>query len=468
MNKKVSVVSLGCDKNRVDTETMLYNLASGGYEIINDFNEAEIIIVNTCAFIESARKEAIETILNAVNYKSNKCEKLIVTGCLPQKYKREIAGDLPEVDAFLGTEDYATICDTIQSLYVEFKSEKSSGLISQKNSSETNENLAENCACDSLVKVKINDYAKRILTTSAHVAYLKIADGCNNHCTFCTIPSIRGAYRSRTIESLVLEAKKLVDDGVKELILVAQDVTRYGIDLYDKLALVDLLHALSELDVVWIRLMYCYDDLVTDELISEIDNNPKIAKYIDIPIQHASDKILKFMNRRSSNSGLRALMCKLRSTRNEIAVRTTVMVGFPGETEEDFNELVEFLKEFKPAHVGVFAYSKEADTPSALLKGHLSKKIKAARVKTIGELHLQNCKERNNKFIGQTIRVLYEDIDYKKNLFVGRAEFSAPDIDTFVYFKADFADVGNFYDITITHANTYDLFGWCGTALPTL
>lgn len=460
MKKKVSVVSLGCDKNRVDTERMLFNLSAGGYEIVEDFSAAQIIIINTCAFIESARNEAIQTIIGAGNYKSGQCEKLIVTGCLPQKYSSELVDGLPEVDAYLGTSDYEKICAVIEGLYLKQYENKAESLYSAQGE--------KNIAADENAKIikpivltcaDFEDASKRILSTPAHYAYLKIADGCDNHCTFCTIPSIRGKYRSRTINSLINEAKGLADSGVKEIILVAQDVTRYGFDLYNKLALIDLIKELSKLDFTWIRLMYCYPELVSDELIAEIDNNPKLAKYIDIPLQHADSKILKLMNRRSSKENLIQLMQRLSRAKNHIALRTTVMVCFPSEGEDEFNTLYNFIDEYKPQHVGVFAYSKEEDTPSAKIKGHLPLKIKKERVKKIGELHLKNCVERNSLLIGKTLRVLYEDIDYKRNLFKGRTEFSAPEIDTFVYFTADFADVGCFYDVTITGYDNYDLIG---------
>lgn len=430
MRKSVGVITLGCDKNRVDTERMLYRLAQGGFDITNDYSSANVLIVNTCAFIESARKEAIDVILAAADYKTNCCEKLIVTGCLPQKHAEEVKNGFPEVDCFLGTDDYDSICEVIYGLY--------------------GNNIKSTYAkrCDAL---------QRIVTTPLHYAYLKIADGCDNRCTFCTIPSIRGGYRSRTIESLVSEAQELAEQGVKELILVAQDTTRYGMDLYGKYSLVDLIRRLSNTDIQKIRLLYCYPELVTDELIEEILSNPKVADYIDVPIQHIDDAVLKLMNRRSRENDIKLLFSKLRS--KGIAVRTTVMVGFPQETEERFEKLCDFIKEYAPEHVGVFAYSKENGTPSAKLHGQIAKKVKSKRVEIIGNLHFENCKKRNGAMIGKVFKVLYEDIDYDKNLFVGRTEYDAPDIDTKVYFTADFADVGEFYNIKITGYEGYDLLG---------
>ncbi len=428
MRKSVGVITLGCDKNRVDTENMLYRLRLGGYDITNDEQSAQIIIINTCAFIEAARKEAIDIILAAAACKSEKCEKLIVTGCLPQKHLSELKEGLPEVDCFLGTDDYERICEIISSLYGE----------------------------ESVVK---DEHTKltRILTTPPHYAYLKIADGCDNRCTFCTIPSIRGKYRSRNIEDVVDEAEELAEQGVKELILVAQDVTRFGADIYGEPKLVELIRRLSALNVHTLRLMYCYPELVTDELIEEIAKNPKVAKYVDVPIQHTDDKILKLMNRRNSGNDIKKLFSKLRN--NGITVRTTVMVGFPQETEESFENLKTFIAEYKPEHVGVFAYSKEDGTPSAKLKGHLTKRTKAERVNAIGELHFKNRKEYNESMLGKTLEVIYEDIDYDRNMFAGRTEYDAPDIDTKVFFTADFVEAGEYYKVKITGYDGYDLLG---------
>lgn len=423
MNKKIAVVSLGCDKNRVDTEKMLWYLHDGDYAVTSDYSEADFIIVNTCAFIESAREEAINTILEMASYKKcGSCKKLIVTGCLVEKYRDELLAELPEVDAFLGINDYEKI---------------------------------RTCLEEGAVPAEPSD--GRILTTPPHYAYLRIADGCDNFCTFCTIPSIRGKYRSRTPESLIAEAESLAAGGVSELILIAQDVTSYGKDLFGKPSLLSLLRKLSELDFKWIRLMYCYPELVTDELIEEIANNRKIAKYIDIPMQHVSDSVLKRMNRRSNYSELCALCDKLKE--NGIALRTTFMVGFPGETEDDFTKLLDFTERYKPENLGIFAYSKEEDTPSAKLKGQLPKVEKLKRVNELGELNLKNVIARNQSLVGKTVEVLYEEIDYERGMFKGRTEQSAPEIDASVYFTGEFADVGSFYKVRITGYDEYDLIG---------
>ncbi len=423
MSRKLAVISLGCDKNRVDTENMLWYLSKKDFQVTDDYAEAEIIIVNTCAFIESARQEAIDTILEMAQYKTGgKCKKLIVTGCLPQKYSSELVEGIPEIDAMLGIDEY----DKILSLIDE-----------------------DALPCE-------RGYG-RILTTPPHYAFLKIADGCDNFCTFCTIPSIRGKYRSRSRESLLEEVNDLVGKGVKELILVAQDVTSYGKDLYGKPALIELLREISKTDVSWIRLMYCYPELVTDELLNEIERNYKIVKYIDIPMQHVSNPVLKRMNRRSNYEQLCALCEKLKS--RGIALRTTFMVGFPGETEEDFNLLLDFVEKYKPDNLGVFAYSKEEGTPSAKLTGQVKKAEKIRRVRLLGELNLHNVRNNNEKLVGKTLEVLYEDVDYEKGAFVGRTQYDAPDIDKAVYFTGEYADVGNFYKVKIVGYEDYDLKG---------
>ncbi len=423
----IAVVSLGCDKNRVDTEKMLYKLKDN-VVVTDDFASADAIIVNTCAFIESAREESINTILEMAEYKSvGKCKKLIVTGCLPQRYLAEIKDELPEVDVFLGTNDYEKILEALEQTKREYVSYCESGALKG-----------------------------RILTTPPHYAYLKIADGCDNHCTYCMIPSIRGKYRSTPIEQLIEEAQELVKSGVKELILVAQDVTRYGFDLYGKYTLIELIRRLSKLDLTWIRLMYCYPELVSDELIEEISSNEKVVKYIDIPLQHVDDGVLRRMNRKSSYASINELMDKLSS--KGIAIRTTLMVGFPGETQQAFDKLLDFVKKQKLRHVGVFAYSDE-DVPSAKLDGKVDEKTKQKRAAQIAKAHKKNVEEFNKTMIGKTLCVLYEDIDFDKNLFKGRTEDCAPEIDTCVYFKADFADVGSFYNVLIKSSKGYDLIG---------
>ena len=440
--KNVAVISLGCDKNRIDTEHMLYRLVRGGFAV-SDVADADVIIVNTCAFIESAREESIDTVLSYAELKkTGKCKKLIVTGCLPQKYKGELVEAMPEVDAFLGAFDYENIVDIINGQAAD-DAAQSAECASTENP-EKSDNVfyqAENCG--------------RLLTTYPHVAYLKIAEGCNNKCTFCTIPSIRGAYRSRPMADIVAEAQQLAQDGVKELILVAQDVSRYGCDI--GASLIQLLSELEKLPLALIRLLYCYPEQITDELIDKIAMSDKIAKYIDIPIQHSSDKILKLMNRKTTGAAIMRLIKKLHS--RGIVVRTTLMVGFPGETQKEFDELCEFVKKAKPEYAGVFAYSKEDDTPSAWLPNHVTKADKLKRVKALGRVCTDVTKQFNAKQVGKVIRVIYEDVDFDKNRFVGRAQFHAPDVDGVVYITGNNLEVGKVYDVEITRSDNYDLYG---------
>lgn len=429
--KNVAVISLGCDKNRIDTERLLYRLVCGGYAV-SDVDDADVIIVNTCAFIESAREESIDTILRCARLKSTgKCKRLIVTGCLPQKYRAELAEALPEVDVFLGTYEYDNILAAADGT-----------------------DFGSVAAQDAYEKFRADENCGRMLTTYPHVAYLKIAEGCNNKCTFCTIPSIRGAYVSRPIDDIVREAEGLAADGVEELILVAQDVTRYGIDIGT--SLIPLLKELTKLHVL-IRLLYCYPEQVTDELIDFIASTPDIAKYIDIPIQHASDRILKLMNRKTTRAATEMLINKLH--RRGIVVRTTLMVGFPGETQKEFDELCEFIERVKPEYAGVFAYSKEDGTPAARLGGQVARAEKIKRVKTLGKLCAKATREFNENQIGKTLRVIYEDVDFDKNMFVGRTQFQTPDVDGVVYFTGNGMEVGKFYDVMIERCDDYDLYG---------
>lgn len=439
--ENVAVISLGCDKNRIDTEHMLYRLVRGGFAV-SDISDADVIIVNTCAFIESAREESIDTILSYAELKkTGKCKKLIVTGCLPQKYRDELVTALPEVDAFLGTFDYENIVDIVNGVTPDVQSENGEA-VATENSDYSSAAFydAENCG--------------RLLTTYPHVAYLKIAEGCNNKCTFCTIPSIRGKYKSRPLADIYAEADKLAADGVKEIILVAQDVSRYGCDIGS--SLIELLCELEKLPVT-IRLLYCYPERITDDLIEKISSSDKIAKYIDIPIQHCSNKILKLMNRKTNKLALEKLIKKLHA--RGIVVRTTLMVGFPGETQTEFDELCEFVKRVKPEYAGVFAYSKEDDTPSAWLPDQVKKSDKIKRVNALGRVCAEVTKEFNSKQVGKILRVIYEDVDFDKNRFVGRAQFQTPDVDGVVYITGTDLEVGNYYDVQITKSNNYDLYG---------
>lgn len=430
---RIGAISLGCDKNRVDTEKMLSRLVGGGHTLVGSEEEADVIIVNTCAFIDKAKEESIDEILSAIAAKNaGKGKKVIVTGCLAQRYADTLKKEFPEVDAILGIADYDAILETIKDV-------------------EDGEKVL-NCAnLDAF-------YSDRVLTTPYHYAYLKIADGCSNHCTYCAIPSIRGKYRSEKLEDLICEAKKLSDDGVKELILVAQDVTRYGTDFDGKPHLIELLDRLSKLDFAWIRLLYLYPEMVDDALIEYVKNNDKIAKYMDIPLQHVDDDVLKRMNRRTDEKSIRKLIAKLKNA--GIAVRTTFICGFPGETQEQFEKLEKFVKEVKFDYAGFFAYSREEGTPADKLDGHLDESVKEERANKLRAIQEKIIKSRNKELIGSKIKVIYDDIDYDRQKFVGRSQTQAPDIDNVTLFESDEeVRIGEFYDVEITGSDGIDLVG---------
>lgn len=437
--KLIGVVSLGCDKNRVDTETMLTYLNQAGFRFTSDPKEANVIIINTCAFIAKARKEAVDTIDEMLEYKKKgKCEKIIVTGCMPQKYLPELKKEFKTVDCFLGFDDYPNIAQIVSDLY-----DKGGQIV--------------RCGDASTIACVEN----RMITTPNHYAYLKIADGCENYCTFCTIPFIRGRFRSKPIDEVAREAKSLVNGGATELILVAQDVTKYGTDLFGKPALVDLIKKLSKIkDLRWIRLLYCYPELVTDELLNEVVTNDKVCKYLDIPFQHVSDNVLKMMNRHINHEKTIALVEKIRALPAHIAIRTTFMVGFPGETDKDFAELVDFVKRYKLDQVGFFAYSKEEGTVAAKMPNQVDEKTKNKRLLAIMKEAEKVQKANLRAMVGKTVDVVYEDIDYDRELFVGRSQYQAPEIDNLIYFKSkDFVDVGGMYPVKITRVMGCDLKG---------
>lgn len=432
--KLFGVISLGCDKNRVDSEKLIGLLKDNGCALTDDLSKAQIVIVNTCAFLQSAREEAIQTILECAEYKKGNLEKIVVTGCLPQKYIDELYEPLQEVDVFLGISDYQQIFKALENSY-ELK------------------------ARQNFVGEQKDEYTySRVLTTDEHVAYLKIADGCYNHCTYCLIPKIRGKYRSYPMENLVKEARELGE--ISELILVAQDTTRYGEDLYGENKLVELLQKLSALENVQkIRLLYCYPDVITDELIEEIARNNKILKYLDIPMQHTENRILKLMNRKGTRESYLSLLKKLREKIPQIAIRSTFISGFPSETEEEFRAMNEFLKEAKLLNCGFFAYSREPDTAAYRMKGQIHHATKNRRVKALYQTQQAVSSKLLSMFIGQTLEVLCDGIDYEKNCFVGRAYFSAPDIDGKIYFNAPKAMQGESYQVKIEYADAYDLYG---------
>ncbi|MBQ8374773.1 MAG: 30S ribosomal protein S12 methylthiotransferase RimO [Clostridia bacterium] len=433
--KKFGVISLGCDKNRVDTEKMLAAITAKGFTLTDDASQANILIVNTCGFLNAARKEAIETILEFSEYKNGNLEKIVVTGCLPQKFIDELFVPLSEADVFLGVQDYQLLFEAIECSYATGERQNFVG------------------------KGKEAISIDRVQTTDPHFAYLKIADGCYNHCTYCLIPKIRGKYRSYPMEALLKEAEELGE--LSELVIVAQDTTRYGEELYGENRFVELLQKLSALENIRkIRLLYCYPDVITDELIAEIRDNDKILKYIDIPLQHSEDRVLKLMNRKGKRADYLALFARLRKEIPSIAIRSTFISGFPSETEEEFLQMIEFLKEARLVNCGFFAYSKEPDTAAARMKGQVHYRTKARRVKALYEIQRQISLQFLSGLIGKEIEVICDGIDYEKGCFVGRAYFNAPEIDGKVYFNAAEAMQGETYLVKIQKTDAYDLYGF--------
>ncbi len=416
MSKKIGMISLGCPKNQVDAEIMLAKLQNAGFEIVNDPMEADIVIVNTCGFIEDAKRESIENILDITSYKEDYPHlKVLVTGCLSERYQSEIFDEIPEVDGVIGigaNDDICEICDRL---------------------------LAGEVAESFPEKTNLKIEGDRILTTPPYSAYLKIAEGCSNHCTYCAIPSIRGEFRSRPSESILKEAKKLADEGVKELIIVAQDTTRYGEDLYGKNALVPLLRAISAVEgIEWIRLLYLYPERIDDALIHEIATNEKIVKYMDIPLQHCSENVLKRMNRHGDRESLTSLLKKIREKIEGVTIRTTFIAGFPSETEEEFEELCNFIEEIRFERMGCFAYSEEEDTPAAKLDGMLEPEIRAERAEIINSRQNEILDEINARLVGETLATIVEGYDAYTDSYYGRTYMDAPEIDTQITFTCGY------------------------------
>lgn len=440
---KISFISLGCDKNLIDSEIMLGLIDREGYEIVYDDTIADIIIINSCGFIMEANQEAIDKILEVADNKINgKCKGIIVTGCMAQRYKDEIFESLPEVDAVVGTGDFENIGEVIKKILEGHKQVK---LITDKNH---------------IIDAE-NSY-KRIVTTTGCFAYMKIAEGCDNHCTYCTIPSLRGKYRSRAIESLVKEAEILAEQGVRELILIAQDTSMYGKDLYGEKCLHKLLRKLSEIDDIhWIRILYCYPENVTDELIAEMASNKKVLHYIDMPIQHSEDRILKLMGRKSSNSELREIIAKMRAAMPDMCIRTTLITGFPSETEEEFKAQCDFIEDIGFDRLGVFTYSAEDGTPAAKMPNQIDEEIKAERKDYIMAVQKNVSADICSRYIGRTLEVIVEGkINGEENLYCGRSYRDCYEIDGFVFFKSEEELLaGDFYNILITEAGDYDLIG---------
>ncbi len=430
---KVGFVSLGCSKNLIDTEMAIGLFKRNNFEIVNDVEKAEIIIVNTCGFIESAKQEAINTILEMDEYKEKgTCKYLVVMGCLVQRYKKELQKALPEVDLFIEINDYGSYWDKILEL------------LDEEEKPDTINNLC---------------YMDRVISTGNKTAYLKIAEGCSNRCTYCAIPYIRGPYVSRPMEEVLEEAKKLATAGIKELIVIAQDTTRYGEDLYGESKLSDLLNELCKIDgFEWIRFLYAYPESITDELIQTVKNNPKICNYFDIPIQHISDSVLRRMNRRTTGKQIEELINKIKKQIPDVILRTSLIVGFPGETEEDFNKLYEFVKKGYFDKLGVFTYSKEDGTPAARLKEQIHPATKKKRYNLIMSVAKDISAEKLKSYIGKEYKVLVEDTTFDHKFCVGRSYMDIPDTDGMVIIKnCDTKLVGEFVNCKVTAVNNYDL-----------
>lgn len=431
---KVGFISLGCSKNLIDTEMCIGIFKREKFEIVNNPKEAEIIIINTCGFIESAKEEAINTILEMSEYKNQaKCKYLIVMGCLVERYKKDLEKSLPEVDLFISISEYDNIW------------EKISLLINKKESTITNK----------------LDYLNRVITTGNKTAYLKISEGCSNNCTYCAIPYIRGPHISRKMDEILAEAEKLAKSGIKELIVIAQDTTKYGIDIYGEYKLPELLEKLCKIDgFEWIRFLYSYPENISDELISVVKNNEKICKYFDIPLQHYSDNVLKRMNRKSDSKSIKNVIQKIRKEIPEVILRTTMIVGFPGETEEDFFELYEFVNEAKFEKLGVFKYSKEDGTPAAKIKEQVHYKTKQSRLDKIMSLEQKISKIKLEEKIGNVYKILIDYITDDKKYLIGRSYMDIPNEDGVVFIKNDgMTEVGSFIECKITGVREYDLIG---------
>ena len=423
----VGFVSLGCSKNLIDTEVAVGLFKDHHFTIVNDPARADIIVVNTCGFIDSAKEEAINTILEMAEYKKQKCRYLVAMGCLVQRYYEDLKKLLPEVDLFIKLENYDNLWQAIEDMI------KMDVQIKPKN--KTNLKISE---ITQLPMLEQQEYMERVVTTGTNYAYLKIGEGCSNFCTYCAIPYIRGKFISRTIEDILEEAKMLASKGIKELIVIAQDTTKYGIDIYGEFKLVELLQELSKIDgIEWIRFLYSYPEGITDELINLVATNNKIAKYFDIPIQHISDDILKKMNRRTNKKDIENLLEKIRVQIPDVVLRTSLIVGFPGETENNFNELLEFVKKAEFDKLGAFMYSKEEGTPAAKMENQIHGNTKKSRYNKLMKLQQEISNQNLQKRVGNTCFVLVENMSFDRKYYVGRTMQDAPDIDGVVYIKND-------------------------------
>ena len=434
---KILFVSLGCDKNRVDAEKMLGLLTQGDYLLTDDEQEADVIIVNTCCFITPAKEESIDNLLSLAAWKKEgRCKALIATGCMAQRYAQEIRDEIPEVDAIVGTTAYDSIRDVIDTALLGNKVER----------------------LEDLGKIALPE-GKRFLTTGGHYAYLKIAEGCDKHCTYCAIPAMRGPFRSVPSESLMKEAKALASQGVKELILVAQETTLYGTDLYGRKCLHELIHSLAGIEGIrWIRVMYCYPEEIYDDLIECMKTEPKFVHYLDIPIQHSSDAVLKRMGRRTCEADLRKIIAKLRKEVPDICIRTTLITGFPGETDEQFEDLCRFINEMEFDRLGVFPYSQEEGTPAALMDHQIDEETKLSRRDELMELQQEISADLNEKRKGTQTDILIEGYVPGEDVFIGRGYADAPDVDGYIFVKtSEPLETGSFVHGRITGFDAYDL-----------
>lgn len=437
--EKVAIVTLGCEKNLVDSDMMAHLIDEKGYELVENPEEATVVIVNTCGFIDAAKEESVNKILDMAELKeAGRLKSLVVAGCLTQRYKEDILSEIPEVDGIVGTGDFMSITQIIEE-----------SLIGKRPVYIGNPVFT------------YEEVVKRRVKAGTYSAYIKIAEGCDNACTFCSIPLMRGNFRSRTIESIVEEARHLAAQGVVEISLIAQDSTNYGTDIYDgKHMLPALLDSLAEVEEIkWIRLHYAYPGFFTDELIQTFASNPKVCKYIDMPLQHSEDHILKRMRRPGRQTDIRELVAKIRDQVPDVALRTSLIVGFPGETEEDFSRLCEFVEDIQFDRLGVFTYSNEEDTPASRLPDHVDEDTKERRANQLMEVQREIAAKRNGRFVGQVLDVLIERYEGRNDIYVGRTQYDAPEIDGEVFVTGFAGELGSIVKVRITHSYEYDLAG---------
>lgn len=450
----VGFISLGCSKNLIDTEVTIGKFKKNHYKIVNKPEDADILVINTCGFIETAKEEAINTILEMAEYKNQRCKYLIVMGCLVQRYYEDLVKALPEVDLFIKIDEYNNLWEKVEDLIKRN--------IVEKSKTKTSTKISE---IGPLPMPTYDEFLNRVVTTGKNYAYLKIGEGCSNKCTYCAIPYIRGPFVSRKMEDILQEAEKLANEGIKEIILIAQDTTKYGEDIYGKSKLAELLKEISKIEgIKWVRFLYSYPEGITDELINVVANNSKISKYFDIPIQHISNTVLKKMNRKTSKEKIEDLIKKIRNKIPNVTLRTSLIVGFPGETEEEFRELLEFAKKSKFDKLGTFMYSKEEGTPAAKLPEQIHGNTKKSRYNKIMKVQKQISLEKQENKIGKTYRVLVENISFDGKYFIGRTMQDVPEEDGLVYIKdaSKYKQediVNHFVECKIEEASEYDLIG---------